>query len=63
MTPPISTSPATPSTRVRTTAVDRFGTFWWYDEDYRALERELHEAGVEVRYRHIPGLGTLLSSR
>jgi hypothetical protein len=43
--------------------VDRFGTFWWYEDDYHALESALRSEGVDVEYRHVPGLGTLLSAR
>ena len=43
--------------------VDRFGTFWWYDDDYHALESALSSEGVDAEYRHIPGLGSLLSAR
>lgn len=43
--------------------VDRFGTFWWYEDDYLALESALRAEGVDAEYRHIPGLGTLLSTR
>lgn len=43
--------------------VDRFGTFWWYDDEYRALRDALIQQGIDTEYRHIPGLGTLITAR
>lgn len=46
----------------RLRGVDRVGTFWWRHEDYVALERKLHEFGILTEYRHVVGIGTLLTS-
>lgn len=46
----------------RLRGVDRVGTFWWRHDDYLALEQALNEIGVPTEYRHIVGIGTLLTS-
>ncbi len=42
--------------------VDRLGTFWWRPEDYLALQQALGKRGIPNAYRHVPGIGTLLST-
>jgi hypothetical protein len=56
------------STRVGTfystkRGVDRFGTFWWYDDDYLLLRDELLRKGIETEYRHYPGIGSIITAR
>jgi hypothetical protein len=46
----------------RLRGVDRVGTFWWRHDDYVAFERRLNELGVTTEYRHVVGIGTLLTS-
>lgn len=39
---------------------DRFGTMWWFDEDYEQLGAHLAQLGVPAEYRRIGGLNSLI---